>query len=48
MAERSEAKKREAKLRIKISQIIIFGAKLRFALFSFASLSNFRKNLIDK
>jgi len=31
MAERSEARKREAKLRLKISFIFIFDAKLRFA-----------------
>jgi len=30
MAERSEAKKREAKLRVKIYQILDFDAKLRF------------------
>jgi len=33
------SKKREAKLRVKILQILIFDAKLRFALF--ASLSHF-------
>ena len=32
MAERSEAKKREANLRVKISHFLIFDAKLRFAL----------------
>ena len=40
IAERSEAKKREAKLRVKIAQILIFDAKLRFALLSFASVSH--------
>jgi len=34
--------KREAKLRVKISFIFIFDAKLRFALFSFASPSHFK------
>ena len=32
MAERSEAKKRFLKLRVKLSKILIFDAKLRFAL----------------
>jgi len=34
MAERSEAKKREAKLRVKLSYISSIDAKLRFALFT--------------
>jgi len=45
MAERSEAKKREAKLRVKFRILIFFDAKLCFALFSFASLSHFKRNL---
>ena len=32
MAERCEAKKREAKLRVKNQNVVIFDAKLRFAL----------------
>ena len=41
MANRSEAKKREAKLlRVKIVELLVFDGNLRFALFSFATLSN--------
>ena len=39
------AKKREAKLRVKFRNQSIFDAKLRFALFSFAALSHFKKYL---
>jgi len=47
MAERSEARKREAKLRVKIFDILIFKAKLRFAFFCFASLKIFEILIFD-
>jgi hypothetical protein len=43
MAERSEAK-----LRVKISQILIFDAKLRFALFASLRSAIFRENKASK
>ena len=41
MDERSEAKKGEAKLRVKNQNLRYFDAKLRFSLSSFASLSHY-------
>ena len=45
MAERS--KKREAKLRIKISKILIFDANLRFALLASLRSAIFSKTEVD-
>jgi len=48
MAERSEAKKRETKLRVKNKNLYFFDAKLRFALICFATLSHFLPNLCEQ
>ena len=44
IAGRSETEKREAKLRVKISEIEIFDAKLRFALLASLRSAIFRRN----
>ena len=49
-AERSEAKRPEAKFRVKISRNFIFNAELRFAHFArlkFATINNFVLNRLD-
>ena len=47
MAERSEAKKREAKLPVKIFKIFIFDAKLRFALLASLRSAIFSEVYVD-
>ena len=47
MAERSEAKRREAKLRVKISRTLIFDGKLRFALLASLRSAIFSEFLMD-
>ena len=47
MAEGSEAKKREAKLRVKIFKFFIFDAKLRFALLASLRSAIFSEIKID-
>ena len=45
MTERSKAKKREAKLRLKNWKFKIFSREASFSAFSFAALSHFLQNL---